>query len=122
MDAATDSLGALQTFGPLLGGFGLIIWLGWRLFWKVDRRSQLELAAKDKTIAARETRIASLEGEVETEKQKRFAAEALLAKANAREGSLETQIAELGAQVARSREEVRALREEVQLLRSRANG
>lgn len=109
------SLGALQTFGPLLGGFGIVIWLGWRLFWKVDRRSQMELAVKDKRIKDLETELESERAkslaEINIERTKRFAEESARARAEARETSLETQIQELAQQVNRLRDEVRRLRE-----------
>jgi hypothetical protein len=115
LEIATDSLGPLQTFGPLLGGFGIVIWLGWRLFWKVDRRSQMELAIKDKRIKELEleleTERTKHNNELNIERTKRFAEENARARAEARETSLETQIADLAAQVNRLREEVRRLRE-----------
>jgi uncharacterized coiled-coil protein SlyX len=114
-------LGSVQTFGPLLGGFGIIIWLGWRLFWKVDRRSQMELSLKDKRIKELENKLseegAKHESELTVERTKRYSAEESLAKANAREGSLETQIQELAEQVARQATNIASLREEVRRLR-----
>lgn len=40
----------IQTLGPLFGGSLIVIWMGWRLFWKIDRRSQYELAIKDRAV------------------------------------------------------------------------
>lgn len=100
MDSA---IGNVQTWVPLLGGFGVLIWLVWRLFWKVDKRSQQDLAIKD-------AEIIRLTARVESERQLRFRAEERATTAESREKSLEAQISDLSDQIKELRDEVGRLR------------
>lgn len=99
-------LGPAQTFVPLLGGFGVLIWLVWRLFWKVDRRSQMELSSKDKEIAF-------LTLDRDKERTLRFAAEERAVKAESRESALEARLQDLTDQISELRAEVGRLRSQL---------
>lgn len=110
LEFATDSLGPLNTLGPLFGGLVVIIWLAWRLFWKVDRRSQLELALKDKTIK-------ELTEKLDIERTKRFEAQETAANSQARETALVTRVSDLVDLSNRLREDIASLRTDLRTLR-----
>lgn len=109
MPETTDSslFDLSQGIVPVLGGFGLLIWLVWRLFWKVDRRSQQELATKDK-------KIADLTTAFEVERTARLAAQQETANVKAEAPSMVAQIKALTEKVNELTAEVQSLRQQLQ--------
>lgn len=96
---------------PVVGGVVVLIWLVYRLFFLVDRRSQQDAAVKD-------SEIRELKKVVEKERQLRYDAEDRASRAESRETTLEQRVTDLTASLAEVREEVRLLRENVKLLKS----
>jgi cell division protein FtsB len=110
-----DLTGSIQAWVPVLGGFGALIWLIWRLFWKVDRRSQQDLAMKDVEI----TRLTTA---LEHERDLRHKAEDEASKAKARETALVSSISDLKDQINELRAEVSRLRVELTRQTTAAGG
>ena len=104
-------------FGPVVCGFGLIIWMGWRVFWKVDQRTRMELSAKDKQLAAASRALDDKEAEVVLERTKRFAAEEELSRRIAQSNSFEERIKDLAERIGRQAEEIKTQAEEIKNLR-----
>lgn len=96
----------IQTVVPILGGFGALIWVAWRLFWKVDMRSQKEISAKDTLIKERDKAISD-------ERALRFAAEDKAAKMEIANDRLTEQIKNLTTQIKGLKEELERLREQL---------
>lgn len=88
MNVDSGFLGTLQTWVPVLGGFGVLVWLVWRLFWKVDMRSQQEIAAKNNEIT-------KLKKEADDERANRLKAEERASRAESRERSMEFSISDM---------------------------
>lgn len=91
---------------PAVAGMVLVVWSAWKLFWKVDRRSQQEIAAKN-------IEIARLSKDLEEERRRRFEAEERAAVAETQNSSMVAQIQSLTNQVHELRNEVVRLREQI---------
>lgn len=106
----TSVLSSFKDILPLTSGLGLLIWLFWRLFWKMDRRSQMELAAKDKEIV-------NITAERDKERILRFAADERsneskerASRADSREAAREARLQDLTDQIVELRAEIVRLR------------
>jgi hypothetical protein len=108
----TTILNIVGAASPIVAGIVAIVWLLWRLFWKVDRRSQQEVLNLIK-------RNKVLETEISEERTLRFAAEVNLARANAREAFWETQESELHEQISRITTRNRSLEQQLTEARNR---